>query len=423
MTSDNRHPFVLYGGGKSARQIHDYGFKMPRPNFLIYEENVARYCTVSHDDGRTEHQLYYEVHGRGDIKVIMIMGLAAPHTEWEDQLGAFDLDRFTVCVFDNRGIGFSDTPGGRWTTRIMALDVHMILNELARVNGERWDTHVHVLGASMGGMIALETVLEQPSRFASVTLISTHAGGIRGTIPPIRGLWPFLKTFLCSRNEVDIINSALEIKFPRPLLERDLQREDHARASDCGNYFPAYKIDKHWDQLSTRNRLGMSILRRMRKIGERVGKLEFNIAGLVRQVGSVLTHYVSWDRLRKLRNSKLPVLLIAGELDNLVHPNNSRLLSKALKGDLLLFSDAGHVVNEQHKDQVNTAILQHLAASDAKDGQILSVQSIPPGKNPYVLSALVLAICCMLARYKVLKRRIVAPISIVVLIYISKRYS
>ena len=46
------------------------------------------------------------------------------------------------------------------------------------------DGGAHLVGFSLGGMVALETALLAPSLFASLALISTHAGGVRGTLPP-----------------------------------------------------------------------------------------------------------------------------------------------------------------------------------------------------------------------------------------------
>ena len=61
--------------------------------------------------------------------------------------------------------------------------------------GDRWARNVNIVGLSMGGMIAQEVVLMDPSRFGSLTLIATHAGGIVGTLPPPHGALPLMQTF------------------------------------------------------------------------------------------------------------------------------------------------------------------------------------------------------------------------------------
>jgi len=63
-------------------------------------------------------------------------------------------DRYTCCLFDNRGMGESDKPVLRYTTSEMARDIVELLNHIG------WTDHksVHVVGISMGGMIAQELV-------------------------------------------------------------------------------------------------------------------------------------------------------------------------------------------------------------------------------------------------------------------------
>lgn len=76
-----------------------------------------------------EVALYYELHGHGSQKVLFIMGklflgrtewlhqgLMTPLWEWTPQIDYFkDSAEFQICVFDNRGIGRSSVPSGRYT--------------------------------------------------------------------------------------------------------------------------------------------------------------------------------------------------------------------------------------------------------------------------------------------------------------------
>jgi len=63
-------------------------------------------------------KLYFERHGSLDApnKVLFIMGLATSHKSWEAQVNHFKmLPDFQICVFDNRGVGFSSSPPGPYS--------------------------------------------------------------------------------------------------------------------------------------------------------------------------------------------------------------------------------------------------------------------------------------------------------------------
>lgn len=78
----------------------------------------------------------------------------------------------------------------------LASDVVQLLALLEQgENGKIWARNVNIVGLSMGGMVAQEALLMDPSRFGSLTLIATHAGGIVGTLPPPHGAMPLLQTF------------------------------------------------------------------------------------------------------------------------------------------------------------------------------------------------------------------------------------
>jgi 3-oxoadipate enol-lactonase len=86
-------------------------------------------------------------------------------------------ERYRVIAFDNRGIGESDKPPGPYTARAMAEDSLQVLDEA----GVR---RAHVLGASLGGMIAQELVAAQPARVDRLVLCCTHPGVAVGYAMP-----------------------------------------------------------------------------------------------------------------------------------------------------------------------------------------------------------------------------------------------
>lgn len=95
-------------------------------------------------------RMYYEVHGDG-FPLLLINGLGGDHTEWLFQLPEFSR-HFKVITFDNRGAGDSGAPTVPYSTAQMADDAAALLSFLGI-------SRTHVLGFSMGGMIAQEMAL------------------------------------------------------------------------------------------------------------------------------------------------------------------------------------------------------------------------------------------------------------------------
>mmetsp|Transcript_23109 Transcript_23109/g.43129 ORF Transcript_23109/g.43129 Transcript_23109/m.43129 type:complete len:434 (-) Transcript_23109:3-1304(-) len=350
------HPYCSLCGGTEA-DLHGLEtgqlVEMERPEFLRLHEDRTRRAKVVNRHGGS-HSISFEVYGEGAHKVLMLHGLAATHTIAEPQIQYFGIDRaseFTLCVPDNRGVGLSETPSGLWTTRDIAADYLQLLIQLEQED-PGWSRNVHVIGFSMGGMVAQELILMAPSRFESLTLISTHTGGLV-TAPPLHGWKPFLKTFV-GLGGVKSLDAGLEISYPKEHLDTDIP---DARPE-------GFKIDVPL----TTNRLKYAYhnLRRARKFVESGNAPEIRLHGILRQVCAVLSHYVSWSRLDALRSWKLDSLVISGEHDNVVGPWNSRVLSEALCARWLHFADAGHFVIEQHADSVNEAIHGLISAAEAR---------------------------------------------------------
>src|SRR5262249_23607550 len=148
-----RHARHAGGGLHAARQrqaerhagLHDreaeaHGRHDVRANHagLVRAVSTARVGTVD---------LYYEEHGSGD-PLLLIIGLAADARAWLFQLPDF-ARRYRTIVFDNRGVGRSSKPSGPYTIHEMADDAAGLLETLDVARA-------HVVGVSMGGMIAQE---------------------------------------------------------------------------------------------------------------------------------------------------------------------------------------------------------------------------------------------------------------------------
>jgi len=115
----------------------------------------------------------WEERGSG-TPLLLIQGLGYARWSWDPVVPGL-AERFRVLYFDNRGIGDSDKPEGPYTAQLMADDALQVLDE---AGVER----AHVLGASLGGMIAQEVAVAAPERVEKLVLCCTTPGGA-ATVP------------------------------------------------------------------------------------------------------------------------------------------------------------------------------------------------------------------------------------------------
>ncbi len=111
-------------------------------------------------------RIHYRVVGRPSAPpLLMIQGLATDMTGWALQRLAF-AHHFRLIALDNRGVGRSDKPFGRYTLEQMADDTIAVLDH-AGIDS------AHVMGASMGGAIAQLVAIRHPARVRSLVLACT----------------------------------------------------------------------------------------------------------------------------------------------------------------------------------------------------------------------------------------------------------
>ena len=101
--------------------------------------------------------------------LLLIHGLGYARWGWEPVLPEL-AEQFDVILFDNRGIGESDAPPGPYTVAEMAADAVQVLDEAGVARA-------HVVGTSLGGMIAQELALAYPERVDRLVLACTTPGG------------------------------------------------------------------------------------------------------------------------------------------------------------------------------------------------------------------------------------------------------
>ncbi|KAK0263102.1 hypothetical protein LTR35_017622 [Friedmanniomyces endolithicus] len=165
--------------------------EFPHVNWALKPESKERIDVAAGRGG--PFKISYELHGHGPKKIIWIMGLGGYMKTWQRQtkdFGHTEGDQYSSLVFDNRGIGESDKPLLRYTTFEMARDVVELLDHV----GWTEPRSVHIVGISMGGMIAQELALQIPTRICSLNFISTA--------PRIVRTLPYLENV---RNRIDLM--------------------------------------------------------------------------------------------------------------------------------------------------------------------------------------------------------------------------
>jgi 3-oxoadipate enol-lactonase len=122
------------------------------------------------------HDLFYERSGAGE-PLLLIMGMSGTRTSWgEPFLDALRTD-FDVLVYDHRGVGGSSPTSEPFSIADLAQDASALLDAVG------WDS-AHVVGISMGGMIAQELAIARPEQVRTLTLGCTYAGGEGSALAP-----------------------------------------------------------------------------------------------------------------------------------------------------------------------------------------------------------------------------------------------
>jgi 3-oxoadipate enol-lactonase len=105
--------------------------------------------------------IYYELHGAGE-PIVFISGFATDHLAWRTVQNEFT-QHYQVILFDNRGAGQSDTPDMSYSMELFAADTVALIDKLNL-------KQPHIVGHSMGGMVAQTIAHQYPDKIKSVII-------------------------------------------------------------------------------------------------------------------------------------------------------------------------------------------------------------------------------------------------------------
>jgi pimeloyl-ACP methyl ester carboxylesterase len=262
---------------------------------------------VAHN-GQTK--LNYEVHGAGAETVVLVPGLGVAGAAWGPVTALLE-GSHRVVVPDPRGSGASDTPDEPYTPDVVAADLRAVIDDAGA-------DRIHLVGLSMGGMIAQDFALRHPDRVKSLVLLSTFAKG---------DAW-FTRLF----------------HFRRDLI-RAVGLQEHFRL------FVMMIFSPHAFRAVPETVARIDGLVRERPPDERA---------YLRQIDFCLEH----DTSSELPGLRLPTLVISGAHDLLTPPELGRELAAAIPGARYEeFPLASHGLWLEHPQELAALLDEHVRAN------------------------------------------------------------
>ncbi|GAB3200456.1 alpha/beta hydrolase [Geodermatophilus arenarius] len=283
-------------------------------------------------------ELAYETFGSpGDPPLLLVMGLATQMIGWPDEFCRMLAARGLYVVrFDNRDIGLSthlDDAGAPDVLAVMGGDhsgVPYRLADMADDTAALLDAlgidSAHVVGASMGGMIAQTLAVRHADRVRSLTSIMSTTGDPAVGAPA---------------------EAAIGVLLAPPATDRESAVQ---RAVDTYRVIgsPGFEFDEH----GLRERAGLSFDR------------AHNPAGVARQLAAILA---SPDRTAELARVAVPTLVVHGEHDALIDVSGGRATAAAIPGaELLVVDGMGHDLPREVWPQLVDRITALAARADGR---------------------------------------------------------
>ncbi|BDR91710.1 alpha/beta fold hydrolase [Vulcanisaeta souniana] len=269
--------------------------------------------------------IYYEIDGEGE-PLVLIEGLGYASWMWIKQRPL--ANNVKLIIYDNRGVGLSSKPDRPYTMDDFINDLEDLLNYLSINRAFLW-------GVSMGGMIAMYFAYRNPGKVKGLILGETNFG--------IKSLPP-------SKEALEVL-----MQPPRPGIDRKQALIDRMRVAFSRNYFGAHKDE-------------------IERIAEIRMKFEEDPKAYNNQLAAVLT----FDFRDKLPSITIPTLIVTGDEDYVVNPQNSYIMNQLIPNSrLVILRGAGHLAIIERDDDYNRLVLNFIS-------EVIN-DAFKPSKEPMVI--------------------------------------
>ena len=261
-----------------------------------------------------ESRIAYELRSTrrwGRPWLVLIQGVGFDRHGWEPVLRKLRR-HFRLVLVDNRGSGLSDLPPGSFSVADMAGDILAVLDRAGI-------SRAHVMGVSLGGMVAQELAVDHPDRVGDLILVSTTPG------------WPFAYPMPAACAALIATTSSLT-------------REVAAR--------------RH-----TENALSARTVLDHPEVADRLVALQDTWPGDPRAPAAQATAGAGYTGGLRQTRIRARTLVLHGSADSVVNPSNSKLLADRIPGaQLVIFPELGHLLFWEEPDGFVDAVTSFLLA-------------------------------------------------------------
>lgn len=251
-------------------------------------------------------EIYHETAGKGQV-VLFIHGLGSSVRDWEMQIPAFSKS-FQTVAFDLRGHGQSQKPQGPYSMSLFASDAAELIKSLG-------GAPVHVVGISLGGMVAFQFAVNHPELVKSLTIVNS---GPEVVVRTLKDRWQVFLRFaivrlLGMRKMGEVLSKRL---FPKP--EQTNLRDTFV---------------ERWAENDTRAYL------------------------------DTLRAIVGWSVADRIGEIAAPTLVVAADGDYTPVSAKQEYVSKMMNAKLVVIQDSRHAVPVEKPEEFNKIVIGFLENS------------------------------------------------------------